>query len=112
MATSILCGLTAFVIVAILFQPLEIFGWWPPLLRKILFGSTAIVGFEDMKWWQLSIYKPFAGCAVCFSGWVGMAYFFFGNHQIEKGFFTFVFFECLTILTAWGLSQIKEAIKN
>lgn len=105
---ALLCGMFAFVFIEILCRPYEVFGWWPPLLRSILFGSTAEVDYEDMKWWQLYLYKPFAGCGVCFSGWVAMSYYVLGDNQQETGFFPFIFFVSGTIFTAWVLYKIKE----
>ena len=107
---SILCGLAGFVFIDILCAPFEVFGWWPPLLRRALFGSEAIKDYEDMKRWQVMIYKPLAGCGICNAGWWSIAYFFAVEYTKPFEPFYFIFFVFGGIYTAWFLYAFKHTI--
>lgn len=108
MITSMLCGLTGFVFIHLLCQPFEAFGWWPPMLRKFLFGSVAIVEYEEMVWWELLIYKPLAACGKCFAGWFS-ALFYLSEYGLD---FSLIFFASGAIFTAWSLEQLKNKIEQ
>jgi hypothetical protein len=116
MFEAILCGMFAFVFIEILCQPTEVFGWWPPLLRRIVFGSSAVLDFDDMNYLQLFLYKPWAGCGVCFSGWVAMVYFVLHYTNLDNTFlltfpfWSFIFFLAGTIFMAWCLEKFKDNI--
>jgi len=109
MIDAMLCGVSAFVFIGLLCEPYEAFEWWPKLVRKALFGSTAIVSFDDMKWWQLLLYKPLAGCEKCQAGWIAIAYFLANKRLVP---FDFLFFVSVAILTAWALAALKEQIEQ
>lgn len=103
---SFLSGLSGFVFIEILCRPTDIFGWYPKLFRWVLFGSTEKKEFEDMEWWQLAIYKPLAGCGVCFSAWVAIFDYFVGVP-------TLIFFVSGAIFVAWFFDELQEkAFKN
>lgn len=105
-----LCGLIAFVFIDLLCQPDEVFGWWLRLLRWLLFGDAdRIVDFDQMAWWQLTIYKPLAGCAKCCAGWVSIVAYFLVL-RLPFDFFTLVPFVCGAVFMAWMLSAWKEKI--
>jgi hypothetical protein len=107
---SILCGLSAFVFIGLLCQPYEVFGWWPVLLRRLVFGSSSLRDYEDMKWWQLVIYKPLAACPKCFAGWLAVAVLAINPEQIVNPFPNSIYFVCVAVFTAWGLEHLKEHI--
>jgi hypothetical protein len=86
----------------------EVFGWWPKLLRRALFGSTAIRDYDVFHWWQVAIYKPFAGCAKCFSGWASAIY-----TLVHGGFycpFHAVIYVSISIFTSWVLTNLKDRL--
>lgn len=109
MANATLIGLSAFVFIELLCQPFEVFGWWPETLRRIIFGTTAIIDYEEMKWWQLMFYKPLADCGKCLAGWLSFAYCL--THQILDPF-KLIIFCCAAMFTAWLLEQLKPRIEQ
>lgn len=102
--SAILIGLSAFVFIELLCAPYEVFGWWPPLLRVILFDSDAIRDYEDMNWWQLAAYKVLAGCGKCLAGWLHLFYAAFFDIAVLP-------YLPLAIFTAWLLEQFKNRIE-
>lgn len=102
--SALLIGLSAFVFIELLCAPNEVFGWWPPLLRRLIFGSTAIVDFDEMKFWQLAIYKPLAGCAKCCAGWLSIGYYLAFDVAVLP-------LVPLAIFVAWLLEQFKNRIE-
>jgi hypothetical protein len=109
MSIAILCGLVGFVFIELLCQPFEVFGWWPETLRRVLFKTDALVDYEDMSWWQLLLYKPFAACGKCFAGWFSLAYFL-TNMSFNP--FSLAMFVSLAIFMAWVLEQLKIQIEQ
>ena len=109
MSIAILCGLVGFVFIELLCQPFEVFGWWPETLRRGLFKTDALVDYEDMSWWQLLLYKPFAACGKCFAGWFSLAYFL-TNMSFNP--FSLAMFVSLAIFMAWVLEQLKIQIEQ
>ena len=100
---AFLSGLFGFTFIEILCRPTDIFGWYPRLFRKVLFGSPEPRKFEDMKWWQLYLYKPLAGCGICFAGWTAITDYFVGIPNV-------VFFVAGAIFVAWFLDEIQEKV--
>jgi len=106
MQQAILIGLTAFVLIELLMPPFEAFGWFPPLLRRALFGTSAIRDYENYKWWQLLIYKPLAGCAKCCAGWLEIGYLIYSNEIFNIPYS--IFFVVVAIASAWLATAAKE----
>lgn len=109
---SILCGLTAFVFIALLCQPYEAFEWWEKGVRWVLFGRQKAgyewhirrLSYDQMPFLQLSIYKPLAGCPKCCAGWFSILVYLF-NFEFEP--FGMLFFVVGSIFTAWVLTALK-----
>lgn len=106
MIAALLCSIVGFTFIELLCQPFEVFGWWPPLLRRLLFGTDSVVDYEDMTWWQLLAYKPLAACGKCCAGWLAVAYCLISNIQSP------VFFVAVAIFGAWSLEKLKEKIEQ
>lgn len=106
MISALLCSIVGFTFIELLCQPYEAFGWWPPMLRRVLFKTNAVIDYEDMAWWQLLAYKPLADCGKCCSGWVAIAHCFLHGEQHA------IFFVALAIFFAWVLEKMKERIEQ
>lgn len=112
-AYSILSGLTAFVFIALLCQPYEVFEWWEKGVRLFLFGRQKAgnqwyirqLTFDQMSFFQLAIYKPLAVCPKCCAGWVSILVYL-SNFEFEP--FTMLFFIVGSIFTAWVLTALKS----
>lgn len=106
MTDALLCSVVGFTFVELLCQPFEVFGWWPPLLRRLLFKTDAVVDYEEMAWWQLLAYKPLADCGKCCSGWISVCYCL--THNVGN----LIFFVAIAIFGAWCLEKLKDTIEQ
>lgn len=105
---SILCGMVGFVFV-LLCRPYEILEGWRNWLAFML--NIKVVDFDQMKGWQIAIYKPLAACGKCFSGWFSIVVYIY-SFGFPREPFTFTFFVFGAIFTAYVLERLDEKFLN